>query len=34
MTDINRFGGIVKILEKPTQSFLKNNTLMTKVRVQ
>jgi len=34
MTDIKRFGGIVKILEKPTQSFLKNNTLMTKVRVQ
>lgn len=33
MTDINYFGGIVKILENPSQKFI-NNNLMVKLRAQ
>ena len=32
--DMNYIGGIAKILEIPKQSFLENNVIITKVRVQ
>ena len=32
--DMNYIGGIAKILEMPKQSFLDNNVIITKVRVQ
>ena len=32
--DMNYIGGIAKILEMPKQSFLENNVIITKVRVQ
>ena len=34
MVDVNHFGGIVKVLENPKQSFSINNNLMTKFRAQ
>ena len=34
MNDTSYFGGIVKILEAPTQKMLNNNILVTKIRAQ
>ena len=34
MNDTSYFGGVVKILEAPTQKMLKNNILVTKIRAQ
>jgi single-stranded DNA-binding protein len=34
MSDINTIGGVVKVLEKPKQKTINNNTYITRFRVQ
>lgn len=34
MSDINTIGGVVKVLEKPKQKIINNNTYITRFRVQ